>query len=188
MSDEFIKVSFQEEREGDPLIGHWLDQGMSSAKPTPRRDLAFVRICETFLASRALVRRETIAFLPDLTIFSDRSQLVQKLHPNHSLVVTQDSRLNLLAFPDVSAQPISPPDLVTNTFFASLPKSSGITPGIVYDSVEYGAFKAFWKVSVVTNFIEIAYSKPCSSGQGVHPVHHACTLPYCCFLVLLASN
>ena len=42
MSDTFIKVSFQEDREGDPLIGHWLDQGMSSVKPTPRRDLTFV--------------------------------------------------------------------------------------------------------------------------------------------------
>ena len=42
MSDTFIKVSFQEDREGDPLIGHWLDQGMYSLKPTSRRDLTFV--------------------------------------------------------------------------------------------------------------------------------------------------
>lgn len=94
-----------------------------------------------------------IVFLPGLTIFLDRSQLLQKLYPSHSLVVTQDSRLNLLAFPDVSAQPISPSDFITNTFFASLPKSSGTIPGTLFDSVEYGAFKAFWKVSSVTNFI-----------------------------------
>jgi hypothetical protein len=42
MSDTFIKVSFQEDREGDPLVGHWLDQGMSSVKPTLRRDSAFL--------------------------------------------------------------------------------------------------------------------------------------------------
>ncbi|KAI0307137.1 P-loop containing nucleoside triphosphate hydrolase protein [Multifurca ochricompacta] len=72
------------------------------------------------------------------------SQLLQKLYPNHSLVVTQDYRLNILSFPDVHAQPISPSELVTNTFFASLPKSAGPVPGVVIDSVEYGAFKAFW--------------------------------------------
>ena len=27
LSDAFIKISFQEDRESDPLMGHWLDQG-----------------------------------------------------------------------------------------------------------------------------------------------------------------
>lgn len=63
-------------------------------------------------------------------------------------MVTQDSRLDILAFPDVNAQPISPSDLVTNTFFASLPKGDGAVPGIVFDSVEYGAFKVVWQVSL----------------------------------------
>ena len=42
MSDEFIKVSFQEDRDGDPLIGHWIDQGVRSVKPMLRRDLPFI--------------------------------------------------------------------------------------------------------------------------------------------------
>ena len=28
LSDAFIKVSFQEDGDGDPLMGHWLDQGV----------------------------------------------------------------------------------------------------------------------------------------------------------------
>jgi hypothetical protein len=27
LSDAFIKVTFQEDRDADPLMGHWLDQG-----------------------------------------------------------------------------------------------------------------------------------------------------------------
>jgi hypothetical protein len=42
MSDEFVKVCFQEDREGDPLVGHWIDQGMCSLKPMLQRDLPFV--------------------------------------------------------------------------------------------------------------------------------------------------
>ncbi|KAI0304056.1 P-loop containing nucleoside triphosphate hydrolase protein [Russula brevipes] len=111
LSDAFIKVSFQEDRESDPLMGHWLDQG--SAKHSSPLVLL--------------------------------SQLLQKLYPNHSLVVTGDYRLNILSFPGVQAQPISPPELITNTFFASLPKSASPIPGILLESVEYGAFKAFWQ-------------------------------------------
>jgi len=73
------------------------------------------------------------------------SQLLQKLYPNHSLVVTQDFRLNLLSFPHAHVEPISPPELIVNTFFVSLPKNSGPVPGVLFDSVEYGAFKAFWQ-------------------------------------------
>jgi transitional endoplasmic reticulum ATPase len=79
--------------------------------------------------------------------YLSRSQLLQKLYPNHSLVVTQDYRLNILSFPDLHAQPISPSELITNTVFASLPKHASPVPGILLDSVEYGAFKAFWQVS-----------------------------------------
>ena len=32
-----------------------------------------------------------------------------------------------------------------DTIFASLPKNSGSVPGVLLDSVEYGAFKAFWQ-------------------------------------------
>jgi hypothetical protein len=27
LTDAFVKVSFQEDGDGDPLMGHWLDQG-----------------------------------------------------------------------------------------------------------------------------------------------------------------
>jgi len=115
LSDAFIKISFQEDRESDPLMGHWLDQG--SAKHSSPLVLL--------------------------------SQLLQQLYPGHSLVVTQDSRLNLLSFPNANVQPISPHELITTTFFASLPKNYGPVPGVLFDSVEYGAFKAFWQVGFI---------------------------------------
>ena len=33
LRDAFIKVSFQEDRESDPLMGHWLDQGLHPFPP-----------------------------------------------------------------------------------------------------------------------------------------------------------
>lgn len=127
MSDAFIKVSFQEDRDGDPLIGHWIDQG--SAKHSSPLVLL--------------------------------SQLLRKIYSGYSLVVTQDYRLNILAFPKVYAQPISPSDLVTNTIFASLPKNTGPVPGIVFDSVEYGAFKVVWQGK---EFILYIMNWPLGSG------------------------
>jgi hypothetical protein len=32
LSDAFIKISFQEDSNNDPLIGHWLDQGVYPSK------------------------------------------------------------------------------------------------------------------------------------------------------------
>ncbi len=34
--DTFIKVSFEEDRDGDPLIGHWTDQGNVLLEPSER--------------------------------------------------------------------------------------------------------------------------------------------------------
>ncbi|KAI0268229.1 P-loop containing nucleoside triphosphate hydrolase protein [Gloeopeniophorella convolvens] len=111
LNDAFVKVSFQEDKEGDPLLGHWLDQG--SAKHS----------------------------YPAVLL----AQLLQKLYPTHSIVLTQDYRLNLLAFPGVSAQPISPNELISNSWFIPLPKNAGPVPGLISDTVEYGGLKAYWK-------------------------------------------
>jgi hypothetical protein len=54
--DAFIKVSFQEDRESDPLMGHWLDQGLRPSTTLGGLILTIRRLGETLLPSRAPVR------------------------------------------------------------------------------------------------------------------------------------
>ncbi|KAI0068685.1 P-loop containing nucleoside triphosphate hydrolase protein [Artomyces pyxidatus] len=73
------------------------------------------------------------------------SQTLQKLYPNHSIVLTRDFRLNILQFPAVTVKPLSPSDLVTNVGFIPLTRGAGPRPGVLVDSVEYGAFELTWQ-------------------------------------------
>jgi hypothetical protein len=56
LSDAFIKISFQEDRESDPLMGHWLDQGLHPSTKQGGTILTTRRLCKTLLTSRAPVR------------------------------------------------------------------------------------------------------------------------------------
>ncbi|THH15203.1 hypothetical protein EW146_g5223, partial [Bondarzewia mesenterica] len=110
-ADAFVKISFQEERDGDPAFNPWVDQG--SAKHS----------------------------YPELLL----SRQLQKLYPGHSLVMSADYRLDLLGFPGAYIQPLSPAEVITNKVFLPLPKRTGPVPGLLLDSVEFGAFKVAWK-------------------------------------------
>ncbi|KAI0314801.1 P-loop containing nucleoside triphosphate hydrolase protein [Amylostereum chailletii] len=70
---------------------------------------------------------------------------LQKLYPNHTVVMTQDYRLNLLNFPGTLVQPLSPSELVTNNIFTPLARNSSPIPGFLAESVEYGAFRLAWE-------------------------------------------
>jgi len=56
LSDGFIKISFQEDRESDPLMGHWLDQGLHPSTKQGGPILITRRRRQTLLTSRAPVR------------------------------------------------------------------------------------------------------------------------------------
>ena len=56
LSDAFIKISFQEDRESDPLMGHWLDQGLHPSTKHGGPTLIIRRLRQTLLTSRAPVR------------------------------------------------------------------------------------------------------------------------------------
>ncbi|KAI0053596.1 P-loop containing nucleoside triphosphate hydrolase protein [Auriscalpium vulgare] len=116
VSDAFVKVSFQEDSDGDPFYGHWFDQ--ASAKHSG----------------------------PTILI----SEYLRKLYPGHSLLRTSDYRLNLLGFPGVDVQAISPSELITSIRFQPLPKNAGPVPGAIAHQVQYGAFKLTWQTK---NFI-----------------------------------
>ncbi|TFY82536.1 hypothetical protein EWM64_g1471 [Hericium alpestre] len=128
IADAFVKVSFQEEKDGDPLFEQWVDQ--ASAKHSS----------------------------PDLLL----SKVLQKLYPNHSLVMTRDSRMDLLAFPQVYVQPLSPSELVTNLIFVPLPRNSSPVPGALVNSVEFGGFRVAW-----SNYEFIVYIAKWPMGFGV---------------------
>lgn len=57
--------------------------------------------------------------------------------------------MNILGFPGASVIPVEKSPLVTNLVFVPLARSLGTVPGVLVDSVQYGAFKITWKVSNV---------------------------------------
>ncbi|KII94889.1 hypothetical protein PLICRDRAFT_128201 [Plicaturopsis crispa FD-325 SS-3] len=69
---------------------------------------------------------------------------LRKLYPKHSLVMTQDYRLNVLNFAGAYAVPIQDVDLVTNVMFQPLARRSGTAPGVLVDNVQLGGFHLGW--------------------------------------------
>ncbi|KAF9226644.1 P-loop containing nucleoside triphosphate hydrolase protein [Gyrodon lividus] len=101
---------------------------------------------------------------PELTA----SDVLRKLYPGHSLVISDDYRLNLLSFPDARVEPLSTSEVVTNTIFASIPRRiGGDVPGTLIDGVIFGTFKATW---MNQEFLVHVVRVP-SGSFGVKTVH-----------------
>jgi transitional endoplasmic reticulum ATPase len=75
------------------------------------------------------------------------ANVLRRLYPGHSLVMTSDYTLNLLNFPGAYSQPLADTQLVTDVFFIPLARRLGNTSGILIDNVNFGAFKLAWDVS-----------------------------------------
>ncbi|KAF9247382.1 P-loop containing nucleoside triphosphate hydrolase protein [Melanogaster broomeanus] len=100
------------------------------------------------------------------------SDALRKLYPGHSLVISDDYRLNILSFPGVHVEPHSPSEVVTNTLFASLPRRIGDNvPGKLLDSVIFGTFKATWKNQEF--LVHVARVPSGSFVKTVHFILHA---------------
>lgn len=80
----------------------------------------------------------------DLSLFS--ANVLRKKYPKHSLVMTGDYYLlgSIYSFPGVAVEPL--PNLLTDAGFIPLAPRSNPIPGVVVDSIEYGAFKLSWEV------------------------------------------
>jgi hypothetical protein len=72
------------------------------------------------------------------------ADVLRRLYPNHSLVMSDDSRLNIFGFPGASVMPLNESQLVTNLVFTPLARKLGGLPGVLTDRVEFGAFRVAW--------------------------------------------
>jgi hypothetical protein len=102
--------------------------------------------CANKLASSLRARGILLNSVPveDSSTFSSADAL-KRLYPKHSLVVTEDSLLDVLRFPGTQATPLEKSPLVTNLFFVPVARKLGI-PGVLIDSVQFGIFKINWQV------------------------------------------
>lgn len=132
LEDAFIKVSFEEDKGGDSEgYASWVDRGEPLHLSTQQ---SF-----SFYAASAKFARPNI----------QAADLLRKLYPMHSLVMSQDYTLNLLGFPNAVAMPLKPDELITNAFFVQLGRGGG---GVLINNVEFGAFKLAWEVRIVFAF------------------------------------
>lgn len=66
---------------------------------------------------------------------------LQRLYPNHSILVTTDYKLDILNHPGVVATPLEKTPLVTDTLFLPIARGLGAMPGFLLEFVHFGAFK-----------------------------------------------
>lgn len=86
-------------------------------------------------------------------------ELLRKLYPNHSLVMSQDYYTNILGFPQAVTIPLKPDELITNSSFIPLARSN---TGVMIDSVEFGGFRTAWDKYEFTVYI-MKYAEGLSS-------------------------
>ncbi|KAF5333195.1 hypothetical protein D9611_002641 [Ephemerocybe angulata] len=68
---------------------------------------------------------------------------LHKLYPKHSIVMTTRAGA-LFSFPGVTTTPVEKTPLITNSFFVPLSKRLAGIPGVLVDSIEFGALKLEW--------------------------------------------
>ncbi|KAF8897713.1 P-loop containing nucleoside triphosphate hydrolase protein [Infundibulicybe gibba] len=73
------------------------------------------------------------------------ADILRRLYPKHSLVVTTARGVDILSFPDVSATPLPNVPLITDVVFIPLARSIGSLPGVLVDQVQLGGFRLDWK-------------------------------------------
>ncbi|KAL4076151.1 P-loop containing nucleoside triphosphate hydrolase protein [Scleroderma citrinum] len=79
---------------------------------------------------------------PHLTV----PHVLHKLYPGHSLVTTDDARLDLLSFPEVQYERIPSSKEVTNVVFAGVPRHDGSAlQGRLVEKTVYGSYRMTWK-------------------------------------------
>ena len=76
--------------------------------------------------------------------------MFKKLHPKKSLVVSEAWNANLLSYPELLIQPVNMDEVVTTTLFASLPRRSAPRPGVLVQSISFGAFRVAWDVRTIS--------------------------------------
>jgi transitional endoplasmic reticulum ATPase len=79
---------------------------------------------------------------------------LKTLYPDHHIVATTDYALDVLNFPGVIYTPIEDLPLLTQTYYLSFARASGL-PGTLAESVLIGGFKLLWEVIRDPSFHEV---------------------------------
>ncbi|KZV77177.1 P-loop containing nucleoside triphosphate hydrolase protein [Peniophora sp. CONT] len=123
-TDAFVKVSFQQDNDGDPASKQWYELGSAKHQGTE--------------ITMAKVLQERY---PDHTVVLA-----------HDVLYSSITRFDLLSLPGVEAEPLSKADLIVNNSFRPLPRgvfaipsTDDAVPAKLIPSVEYGGFKLTWK-------------------------------------------
>lgn len=160
LEDAFIKVTFEEDgfahgqaAAADPMFDPWIDQGApppralltATEPPAHARSVQQVRRAPRLRVRRAPAPEQPQC--PNIHLFPRSARQLRKLYPNHSVVLVNDYTVNLLGFPGAVAQPLSPPDLVTNVVFIPLARHMSRVPGVLVDQISFGSFRLAWDVS-----------------------------------------
>ncbi|KAI5124956.1 hypothetical protein M0805_007383 [Coniferiporia weirii] len=138
LEDAFIKVSFEEEPSGPRSARDGDSEGFTG-----------------------WVDKASAQFAKPNIIGAD---LLRKLYPDHSLVMSQDYSLNILGYPGAVTVPLKPDELITNSLF--LPAGRGAT-GVLLNSVEFGCFRTAWDKYEFTIYI-VKYAE----GFGQYSQHY----------------
>ncbi|THH11720.1 hypothetical protein EW145_g459 [Phellinidium pouzarii] len=126
LEDAFIKVSFEEE-----------PSGPRSAAGRDGDSKGFTGWVDK--ASAQFARPNIIG-----------ADLLRKLYPKHSLVMSQDYNLNILGYPGAVSIPIKPDEVITNSVFQPVGRG---TAGMLLSSVEFGCFMTAWDKYEFTIYI-----------------------------------
>ncbi|KAF5390598.1 hypothetical protein D9757_002633 [Collybiopsis confluens] len=149
--DVLAEIALKKE---SPNFHHkWIEQ--ASAKHTDPLLMAFVLLCFYF------------AYLSN---HSSSNEALRKLYPKHSLVTTDDFRLNILNYPGAQIVPLKDNPLVTSVGFSPLNRMSAPIPGMLTDRVIAGGFTLNWQAGERPS----NYEQPLILSTE-HPVHS----PYC---------
>ncbi|KAH8113220.1 P-loop containing nucleoside triphosphate hydrolase protein [Phellopilus nigrolimitatus] len=147
LEDAFIKVSFEEE-----------STGLRAAKEGDSE------------VYTGWVDKASAKFAKPNLIGAD---LLRKLHPGHSIVMSLDRDLNILGYPGALSVPLKPDELITNAIFLPLARGAG---GILLDAVEFGAFRTAWDKYEFTVYV-VKYVEGLATYLQHYILHESSEIP-----------
>ena len=118
---------------------------------------------------------KSIAFITMILIERPRrsAHALRQLYPKHSLVMTQDYRINILSFPGIFSTPLEKDPLFTELVFLPLSRALNPIPGVLVDEMTYGGFNVKCNVSRVA-LIELPKLKSDNSNMSSYYMLFKC--------------
>ncbi|KAL1738777.1 hypothetical protein HDZ31DRAFT_78091, partial [Schizophyllum fasciatum] len=132
-------MSFSHSELGDDFVDAWSDSERAPASPVaavhPHPGKPPAGAFAGWLDKASAAHSNPPVYLTDI---------LRKVYPKHSIVLSSDYSLNLTRFPHAVSVPIPDDPLITQLQYVPLARSVGPEPGVLVDRVEYGAFRVAW--------------------------------------------